>query len=302
MTIAVEPHSTRLATKLAHFAGDIKISHTVFAMPWAVLAAVMAWERVRGPIVGKLAIIVVCMIAARTTAMAANRLLDAELDKRNPRTARRAIPSGRLSPRFVGLAMMLSAGLFIAATSLFWISYDNVWPLVLSVPVLVFICAYPLLKRFSRLCHYYLGAALALAPICAWIAVSGGIDWPPILMAGAVLCWTAGFDIIYACQDFQSDRETGVVSVPAKFGIARALWISRATHFFALVLLIALGVNAAELSVLYFVGVALAAVLLIVEHAIVKPDELSKVGLAFFTINGVISLLIGALGVIDVLT
>ncbi|MEA2734026.1 MAG: 4-hydroxybenzoate polyprenyltransferase, partial [Humisphaera sp.] len=164
MTIAVEPHSTRLATKLALFAGDIKISHTVFAMPWAILAAVMAWERVRGPIVGKLAIIVVCMIAARTAAMAANRLLDAELDKRNPRTARRAIPSGRLSPRFVGLAMMLSAGLFIAATSLFWISYDNAWPLVLSVPVLVFICAYPLLKRFSRLCHYYLGAALALAP------------------------------------------------------------------------------------------------------------------------------------------
>jgi 4-hydroxybenzoate polyprenyltransferase len=151
------------------------------------------------------------------------------------------------------------------------------------------------------LCHYYLGAALALAPICAWVAVSGSIAWPPILMAAAVLCWTAGFDIIYACQDFQSDREIGVVSVPAKFGIGKALWISRATHLVSLALLVALGLNAPELGVLYFVGVACAAILLIVEHALVKADDLSKVGLAFFTINGIISLMIGTLGAIDVL-
>ena len=301
MTIAVESSSVRPGSKLAAFAADIKLSHTVFAMPWAVLATVMAWQRIGGPIVGKLAIVVVCMIAARTAAMASNRLLDAELDKRNPRTARRAIPSGALSARFVGLATMLAAAFFIAATALFWIFYSNIWPLALSVPVLIFICAYPLLKRFSRLCHYYLGAALALAPVCAWIAVSGQIAWPPVLMAGAVLCWTAGFDIIYACQDFESDRATGVVSVPAKCGIARALWISRATHVVSLALLIALGMNAPELGVLYFVGVACAAILLFVEHALVKADDLSKVGLAFFTINEVISLLIGTLGVIDVL-
>src|SRR4051812_38455486 len=188
MTLAVETSSADLRSKLAAFAADIKISHTVFAMPWAVLATVMAWQRVGGPIVGKLAIVVVCMIAARTAAMASNRLLDAELDKKNPRTARRAIPSGLLSSQFVALAMMLSAGVFIAATGMFWIFYANGWPLALSAPVLAFICAYPLLKRFSRLCHYYLGAALALAPICAWMAVSGGIAWPPLLMAGAVLC------------------------------------------------------------------------------------------------------------------
>ena len=301
MTIALEPSSPRLGGKLATFAADIKISHTVFAMPWAVLATVMAWHRVGGPIVGKLAIVIVCMIAARTAAMASNRVLDAELDKKNPRTARRAIPSGLLSARFVGAAMMLSAALFIAATALFWIVYANAWPLALSLPVLAFICAYPLLKRFSRLCHYYLGAALALAPICAWVAVSGSIAWPPMLMAGAVLGWTAGFDIIYACQDFQSDCETGVVSVPAKCGIARALWISRGTHLASLGLLIVLGLNAPELSVLYFVGVACAGILLVVEHALVKPDDLSKVGLAFFTVNGIISLLIGTLGVIDLL-
>jgi 4-hydroxybenzoate polyprenyltransferase len=301
MTIAIEPSSTTLRGKLAAFAADIKISHSVFAMPWAVLATVMAWQRTGGgAIVGKLAIVVVCMIAARTAAMASNRLLDAELDKKNPRTARRAIPSGALSSRFFGVAMMLAVALFIAATALFWIFYANVWPLVLSVPVLIFICAYPLLKRFSRLCHYYLGAALALAPVCAWIAMSGGIAWPPVLMAGAVLCWTAGFDIIYACQDFASDCATGVVSVPAKCGIVRALWISRGTHVAALGLLIALGLNAPELAVLYFVGVACAAILLIVEHALVRPDDLSKVGLAFFTINGIISLLIGGLGVLDV--
>ena len=301
MTIAIQPHPQRFGARLAIFAADIKISHTVFAMPWAILATVMAWKRVGGPIGGKLAIIVVCMIAARTAAMASNRLLDAELDRRNPRTARRAIPSGALSARFVGLAMMLSAAIFIAATAMFWVVYDNIWPLALSAPVLAFICLYPLLKRFSRLCHYWLGAALALAPICAWIAVSGYIDWPPVLMAGAVLAWTAGFDIIYACQDFQSDCETGVVSVPAKCGIAKALWISRATHAASLALLIALGAAAAELSVLYFVGVACAAVLLVAEHALVRADDLSKVGVAFFTINGIISLVIGTLGVVDVL-
>jgi len=308
MSLAFETSSPRpdLRSKLGAFAADIKISHTVFAMPWAVLATVMAWQRAGGgggggAIGGKLAIVVVCMVAARTAAMASNRLLDAELDKQNPRTARRAIPSGTLSSRFVGAVMMLAAGLFIGATALFWLFYANVWPLVLSVPVLIFICAYPLLKRFSRLCHYYLGAALALAPVCAWIAVSGGIAWPPVLMAAAVLCWTAGFDIIYACQDFESDCATGVLSVPAKCGIARALWISRATHVVSLGLLVALGMNAPELAVLYFVGVACAAVLLIVEHALVKADDLSKVGLAFFAINGIISLLIGTLGVIDVL-
>ena len=303
MTIAAEPASTGFAAKLSLFAADIKISHSVFALPWAVLAAVMAWSRSGGgPIAGKLAIVVACMVTARTAAMASNRVLDAELDRRNPRTARRAIPRGGLSSRWVTAAMLLSAALFIAATSLFWFAYGNIWPLALAVPVLAFICAYPLLKRFSRLCHYYLGAALALAPICAWIAMSGTIAWPPIIMAGAVLCWTAGFDIIYACQDFQSDCETGVLSVPAKCGIARALWISRLTHAAAFALLVLLGLNARELSVLYFVGVLCAGVLLVTEHAIVKPNDLSKVGLAFFTINGVISLLVGALGVIDVLT
>jgi 4-hydroxybenzoate polyprenyltransferase len=289
-----------LTTRLAVLGRDIKLSHTVFAMPWAILATVMAWHRVGGAILGKLSIIVLCMITARTVAMTANRLLDAGLDRLNPRTARRAIPSGRLSARFVLGVLLVCAIGFVLATSLFWFGYGNSWPIVLSVPVLAFLCAYPLLKRFTRLCHYYLGAALALAPICAWIAIAGSLAWAPVVMGAAVLCWTAGFDIIYACQDVQSDHETGVVSVPAKVGIARALWISRATHAGALGLLILLGAIAPELSMLYGIGVVCAGMLLLAEHSIVRPNDLSKVGLAFFTLNGVISLLIGVLGVIDV--
>ncbi len=289
-----------MSAKLALFCRDIKISHSVFAMPWAILAAAMAWHRVGGPLLGKLALIVLCMVTARTVAMASNRVLDAELDRKNPRTARRALPSGQLSLRFVTMIMILCAAAFVAATALFWLVYANAWPLALALPVLAFLASYPLLKRFSRLCHYYLGTALALAPICAWIAIAGTVALPPVLMAVAVLCWTAGFDIIYACQDYESDLETGVVSVPAKSGIARALWISRVTHVISFAALVALGLLTPELSRLYFIGVALAGALLVIEHAIVKPNDLSKVGLAFFTINGVISLVIGTLGVIDV--
>src|SRR5205814_1501067 len=188
-------------------------------------STVLAWHRVGGPIGGKVLIVLGCMVTARTAAMASNRLLDAELDRRNPRTAGRVLPSGQLSRGFVTAILLACAALFVAATSLFWLIYGNVWPIVLSLPVLGFISAYPLLKRFTRLCHYYLGAALALAPVCAWIAVSGGMGLSPLLIAGAVLCWTAGFDIIYACQDYASDVATGVFSVPAKFGIDGALWI-----------------------------------------------------------------------------
>jgi 4-hydroxybenzoate polyprenyltransferase len=287
--------------KLSLFAADIKVSHTVFAMPWALLSAIMAWDLVRGSLVGKLALVVVCMVAARTVAMAANRLLDAEIDAKNPRTARRAVPSGRLSRSFVTAALVLCSILFIAATAGFWLIYANLWPLILSLPVLLFLAAYPLLKRYTRLCHYYLGAALALAPMCAWIAIAGSIAWPPVIMAVAVLTWTAGFDIIYACQDYDCDVRDGINSVPSKMGIAGALWVSRATHVVCLALLVALGLVSNQLGTLYFVGVACAAALLIVEHAIVRPHDLSKVGLAFFTINGIVSVVMGTLGVVDVL-
>ncbi len=287
--------------RICVFAGDIKISHTVFAMPWALLSTVMASRLVPGHLAGKLGLIVVCMGTARTVAMAANRLLDARLDALNPRTARRAIPSGSLSRGFYLAMVAACILLFIAAAGGFWWLAKNPWPIILAIPVLAFVSGYPLLKRFTRLCHYYLGAALALAPICAWVAVTGRIDLPPLLMAGAVLLWTAGFDVIYACQDYQSDLQTGVISVPVKLGLAGALWVARLTHLGCVALLIVLGLTSPLLGTLYFIGVGLAVVLLVVEHSLVKPNDLSKVNLAFFTINGLISLAMGTLGVIDVL-
>jgi 4-hydroxybenzoate polyprenyltransferase len=289
---------TPLSERLSLFARDIKLSHTVFAMPWALLATFLAangW-----PHAGQLGLIILCMVTARTVAMASNRLLDSELDARNPRTARRAIPSGQLSRGFFAVVLSVCALAFVGATSLFGFVYQNWLPLILSIPVLLFIGSYPLLKRFTRLCHYYLGAALALAPVCAWIAITGRIDMSPFLMAGAVLLWTAGFDIIYACQDYRSDLETGVVSVPARIGVGPALWVSRVTHVFCIAMLVLLGVVSPQLDKLYFVGVTCALSLLVVEHALVRPNDLSKAGLAFFTINGVISVVVGTLGIIDV--
>ncbi|MDB5320350.1 MAG: ubiA [Phycisphaerales bacterium] len=289
-------------SKLTVFARDIKISHTIFALPWAILATFLAAKETAHPITAiKLLLILICMVSARTLAMAANRLLDASLDAQNPRTARRAIPSGALSKTFViGVAIVCVVAFLIACYG-FYFFYNNSWPLLLGLPVLAFLAAYPLLKRFTRLCHYYLGAALALAPLCAWLAIAGQLAWAPLLIAAAVLCWTAGFDIIYACQDYASDCATGVFSVPAKLGIAKALWVARLTHLACAALLVTLGWVSPTLSIFYFVGVAFAIGLLIVEHLLVKPNDLSKVGLAFFTVNGVISLLVGTLGMIDVL-
>jgi 4-hydroxybenzoate polyprenyltransferase len=284
---------------LGVFASDIKIAHTVFALPFALLSTFMAAHGL--PPVGKLLLILLCMVGARTVAMSANRLLDATLDARNPRTARRALPSGLLSRRFFVIALSLSGILFDAGAALFGVVYSNWVPLALCVPVLAFLACYPLLKRVTRLCHYYLGAALGLAPVCAWIAIAGNVSVESLLMAGAVMLWTAGFDIVYACQDFHSDRETGVRSVPSLMGIAKALWVSRVTHALSVAMLIALGLYSPALSTLYFVGVGLCGVLLVVEHSIVSPRDLSRVTVAFFTINGVISLLLGVLGIIDVL-
>lgn len=294
----MQPQPTFTA-KLTAFAGDIKISHTIFAMPWALLAtfhAANGWPRL-----GQVLLILGCMITARTFAMGMNRLLDARLDALNPRTARRAIPSGRLPVGFAMTMTALSGLFFIACTNGFGLLYQNWIPLIASVPVLAFVAAYPLLKRFTRLCHYYLGAALALAPVCAWVAVAGNLTLIPLLMAGAVLLWTAGFDILYACQDVQSDLETGVFSVPSRLGVAGALWTARLTHLACVALLITLGYASIPLAGMYFVGVAISIALLVIEHAIVKPTDLSKLNLAFFTLNGVISLVLATCGIIDVL-
>jgi 4-hydroxybenzoate polyprenyltransferase len=285
-------------TRLKIFAGDIKIHHTVFALPFALLSTFLAAGGM--PRAGVLLLILICMVTARTVAMAVNRLLDAKLDARNPRTARRAIPSGALSVRFYAFVVALSSATFVAATAGFEFLYRNPWPLVFSVPVLAFLSAYPLLKRFTRLCHYWLGASLALAPVCAWVAVKGDIELPPVWMFVAVLFWTAGFDIIYACQDYDVDVRDGLCSVPSKLGIPKALWVARLTHLVCAGALIALGFSTPRFGPLYFSGVALAVVLLVTEHSLVSEKNLSRIGLAFFTMNGILSIALGTLGIIDV--
>ena len=292
------------AARVAVLAADIKLSHSVFALPWAVLATFMAARTGHPgglPKAGQVALILACMVLARTAAMSANRLFDADLDAENPRTQRRAVPSGRLSKAFVAATVLACAIGFVGVTAGFGVLYHNWIPLAASVPVLAFLCAYPFVKRFSRLCHYYLGTALAFAPVCAWIAIAGRVAVEPFLMAGAVMLWTAGFDVVYACQDYASDLATGIHSLPAKLGLKNALWAARLGHVACVGLLVTLGVVSPVLGVSYFSAVAAAAVLLVVEHAVVKPTDLSRVNLAFFTINGVISLLIGACGLIDVL-
>ena len=292
------PRSWR--ARLSLFAGDIKIHHTVFALPWALLSAVLAGTTYPHTLTaGKLGLILACMISARTVAMAANRLLDAPLDAKNPRTARRAIPSGNLSRKFYAIALAACCLAFILSATLFQLVYRNPWPMILALPVLLFLCGYPLLKRFTRLCHYYLGAALALAPVCAWVAVTGRIDWPPIVMFAAVLSWTAGFDILYACQDYDSDVALGLVSVPSMLGIRGALWTSRATHAVSAAMIILLGMIVPRFGILYFDGAALAIILLAVEQSLISPRDLSKMTVAFFVINGCISVVLGALGIID---
>lgn len=291
-------------TQFVAFARDIKLSHTVFAMPWAILAMFMAVGKTRPsgwPAWGQVGLIVLCMVFARTFAMASNRLLDARLDALNPRTQGRAIPSGRVSARFVVLMLFLAGTGFVVSTAGFRAYFDNPYPLLLSIPVLLFLGAYPLLKRVSWLCHLYLGLALAIAPLCAWVAIAGVPPAWLYLMAGAVLTWTAGFDIIYACQDYDSDRQTGVHSIPARFGIAPALWLSRGLHLLCILMLFALGWTSPMLGTIYLIGSTAAAVLLVVEQSLVRADDLSRVGLAFFTLNGIVSLLVGTLGIVDVL-
>ena len=292
-------------TGLSEFARDIKLSHSIFAMPYALLATMLAAQHDgiegRFPTILQIILIVACMIFARSFAMGMNRLIDADLDKLNPRTARRSIPSGRTSRQFVLLICLICAMMFCASTSIFGVIYKNWLPLFFSIPTLAFIGLYPYLKRYSRWVHFYLGAALGLAPICAWIAIAGSIESTPILIGLGVLFWTAGFDILYATADVESDHQTGVWSIPAKFGISRALWIARIVHVFSIVMFGEAMLISPDLGLFFGIGLGIACALLIYEHSLVKPNDLSKLNVAFFTLNGIIAIVVGGLGIMGVI-
>ena len=271
----------------------IKFEHTVFALPFAIMSAFIAEEGL--PPLTKLGWILVAMVGARSCAMAFNRLADAEIDSQNPRTATRAIPAGLITKGAVWFFTLVSAGLLVCAA---W--RLNPLAFALSPVALAVIMGYSFTKRFTALSHLWLGLALSISPVGAWIAIKGQFDWTPIILCCVVLLWTAGFDIIYACQDVNFDRKHGLHSIPARIGIRWALWVSSALHVVAVFLLFCIP-RFAEMGHFYFVGVWIVVFIFIYEHAIVKPDDLSRVNLAFFTLNGMISLVLMALSITDIL-
>ncbi len=289
---------------LRTWAEMVKLSHSVFALPFALMASFLAGRHIEGrglPRWGQLGLIVVCMVAARSAAMTFNRIVDAQIDARNPRTRGRPLPSGRLSMVTAWAMFALSAITFATGCLGFWIFYANTWPILLSGPVLLVVCGYSLTKRFTRLSHYYLGFSLALAPPAAWLAIHpASLGLPAIALMLTVTCWVAGFDIIYACQDIEVDRRDGLFSLPSRLGPAAALWIARASHAVAVGGLVALGLLA-DLGGYYAVGVALAAALLVIENSLVRPGDYRRVNMAFFMLNGLVSVLLATATIADLL-
>ena len=292
----------------------VRFSHTLFALPFALLAAVMAWTAPTpdGSRIGffwlHLLGILICMVFARNAAMAFNRIADRHLDAQNPRTAGRHLPAGLLSvATVIGFTVVCCVG-FILGTLLF---LPNVLPLLLSVPVLLFLLAYSLTKRFTSLAHFWLGAALMLAPISVWIALRGQWVWqhpsdlvPAALLGLAVMLWVSGFDIIYACQDVDFDTKTRLRSLPVRLGVPGALRLAAGCHAGMLAILIGLPwwADNLDLSWKYGCGVAAAAVLLVYEHRLVRPDDLSRVNAAFFHANWMLSVGLLVITSVDLLT
>jgi 4-hydroxybenzoate polyprenyltransferase len=259
----------------------IKWEHSIFALPFALCGAMLAAGGL--PALRQLAWIVVAMVSARSAAMAFNRLADASIDAANPRTATRALPVGQLTPSFVTTFVLASCGVFVLAASQL-----NRLTLMLSPVALAIILLYSYTKRFTRWSHLFLGFALGIAPAAAWIAVRGSLDPRILLLTAAVTFWVGGFDVIYACQDHDYDRSHGLHSLPRYFGVRNALVIARLFHIVMIGLLVAVIVTFG-LGKLAFVGLFFVTALLLYEHMLVRHDDLSKLNAAFFTMNGVIS-------------
>jgi 4-hydroxybenzoate polyprenyltransferase len=271
----------------------IKWEHSVFALPFALTGAMLAaggWPTLR-----VLGWIIVCMVAARSAAMAFNRLADARLDAANPRTAMRALPAGTLSSGFVAGFVVVSIALFVLGAAML-----NRLTLELAPVALLVVLAYSYMKRVTRWSHIVLGLALGIAPSAAWIAVRGSLDLRIIVLTGAVLLWVGGFDVLYACQDFEHDRSVGLNSVPQAFGVTAAFWIARVMHVGMLLMLCWL-VELFGLGKIAMLGVGLVAILLLYEHSIISPKDLRRMNAAFFTLNGVISVVFFIFVAADVL-
>lgn len=282
--------------QLRHFLELIRFSHTIFALPFAALAAVLAWSQPDTVFRLQDAVgILLCMVFARSAAMAFNRLADRRIDAENPRTATRHLPAGILSVRTVWLWTLACSAGFILSTLLF---LPKQLPLLLSVPVLLFLCSYSYAKRFTSFCHYWLSAALMLSPIAAWIAVRNEFALEPALLGGVIFFWVGGFDIIYACQDAEFDTDRRLHSIPARCGIAGALRIAFLSHLLTIGMLFLLW-SQTGLGLIFLTGVVLISGLLLYQHRLVRPDDLRKVNIAFFNVNAVVSFGLLVFGCLD---
>jgi 4-hydroxybenzoate polyprenyltransferase len=270
----------------------IRFSHTLFALPFALFSAILAWyDRSDGVSPWEVVGILLCMAFARSAAMAFNRLADRDIDAQNPRTASRHLPSGQLSVSQVWLFTLFCSAGFVASTAIFLI-VGNPWPIYLSGPVLLFVLAYSYTKRFTALAHLWLGASLLLAPVAAWIAIHQFVKIEvPLVIGLAVFFWVTGFDIIYACQDADFDRQAKLHSIPARFGVPAALRLARFSHLLMVAMLVILYVlGSPPLNWAYLIGVGGVVILLTYEHAIVRPDDMSRVNQAFFNVNVIVSI------------
>jgi 4-hydroxybenzoate polyprenyltransferase len=277
---------------VATYGSLVKLSHTVFALPFALAAVILAAPFAEIT-VEKVLLIVLCIACARTAAMAFNRLIDRDIDARNPRTRDRELPRGLLSPAAVRGLVLVSCAVFVLACARL-----GQLPLLLSPVALGLALGYSYTKRFTALCHVILGCAVALAPGGAWIAVGAEVTLAPWLLVAGVAAWVAGFDVLYSLQDFDFDRGARLHSIPAAVGVSGALWLSAVLHVVTIVCLIAVG-QLLERGAAYYTGAFLVAGLLVAEHAMVRPSDLSKVNKAFFDINGYVSVLFLACVAVD---
>jgi 4-hydroxybenzoate polyprenyltransferase len=281
-----------LGDKVFTFLKLIKFSHTIFSIPFVVMSAFLAEKGM--PSLKKFVIIIIALVSARSCAMAFNRLIDVEYDIHNPRTAYRVALQQKIGRHTLWFFMIGCVVIFILSAGAL-----NRLALVLSPAALLIILGYSYTKRFTNLSHFVLGLALAIAPIGAWIGIKGELSIPPFIIALAVMLWVTGFDIIYACQDVDHDKSTGLYSLPKRLGMKNALRISLGTHVFAILVLLSL-TYFADLHSVYFLGVCLVAGLLFYEHSLVKPDDLSRVNTAFFTINGFVGLAFMGISLVDI--
>jgi 4-hydroxybenzoate polyprenyltransferase len=264
----------------------IKFEHSVFALPFALVAALLAARAAGGlPTWRQIFWIIVAMVGARSAAMTMNRIIDLEYDRQNPRTASRALPAGHLSVNFAILFTIAASALLVVAA---W--QLNPLALKLSPLALAILFAYSYTKRFTHWSHFVLGFCLGISPAAAWIAIRGSLDWRMLILCAAVTLWVGGFDVLYACQDVDFDKSAGLHSIPKRFGVARALLFARAAHVVMLALLGWLAWSF-QLSWPAWMGIAVVAALLVYEHSLVSADDLSRINAAFFTVNGYISLL-----------